>query len=93
MYKKIFTSYMDNCNEDTLKKLFFVLVYEGLIDNEYSFIFSKPLYCNASMTEIKREIKLLIEKEYNLNLLNKLCVKLLDYGVNSYTDSMIKKYK
>lgn len=78
-------------NKECLNKLFFLLFYEGFIEEECNFIFNETLYCDVIDS---RQKELIVEcfKNEN-NRLERFFSNLLINGINNRYNAIIKEYK
>ena len=78
-------------NKECLNKLFFLLFYEGFIEEECNFIFNETLYCDIIDS---RQKELIVECFKNENSrLERFFSNLLINGINNKYNIIVKEYK
>ena len=78
-------------NKECLNKLFFLLFYEGFIEEECHFIFNETLYCD--ITDNRQEELIVKCFENENSRLERFFSNLLINGINSKYNIIVKEYK
>lgn len=80
-------------NSIYLRRLFFLMNYNGVLEIECSFIIGDPLYCSIEDEEIKKKILEFLEATDYDQIIIKFFSVILCAGIDDNYRELVNKYK